>query len=241
MSTFDDDSTVFPDAVQDAQAQGAEERTLDHLDRDATNPMKLIAEAALPQLPVPFDAAFPPVFALADMLFNGARSMIPKNIRSPAELVAIILTGQELGFGAMTAMRSLYVVNGKVSMSSESMLAMVAKTGIKFGWSETNTKVATIWMQRWEDEDAFELSFTIEDAKRAGLAGKHIWKSYPAAMLRNRAVSAAVKAYCPDVLMGAYVPEELSSIIVAPSSWSSNPTDSVETTLVDDDEDVIDI
>jgi len=194
----------------------------------------LAPAAADPAVPAGVTTSnIPGVFALADMLFTRARAFVPKGIRDPAELVAVILTGQEMGMGAMTSMRTLYIVNGKVSLSSEGMLAFALKAGVKATWVKTTNKVATIKLER-EGFAPFTLSFTWEDATTARLTGKGVWKSYPATMLRNRAVSAAIKAYCPDVLLGAYVPEEMSSMGYA-TSWESAAVDSE---YEDDAEDV---
>lgn len=56
-------------------------------------------------------------------------------------------------------------------------------------------------------------SYTIEDAKRAGLTGKGPWKSYPRAMLYNRALSEGHRAFAADLFGGGkpYTPEELGA------------------------------
>jgi hypothetical protein len=54
-------------------------------------------------------------------------------------------------------------------------------------------------------------SFTMEDAKVAGLTGKGSWKTYPRQMLRNRAITEGQRAFAPD-LTGCgkvYTQEEL--------------------------------
>ena len=54
-------------------------------------------------------------------------------------------------------------------------------------------------------------SFSIEDAKQAGLLGSNNWKKYPRAMLRSRAITEGQKAFAPALGGGvkAYTPEEL--------------------------------
>ena len=58
-----------------------------------------------------------------------------------------------------------------------------------------------------------EVTWTLEDAKRAGLAGKDNWRKYPRAMLYNRAMTEGGRMFCPQLFGGvrAYVPEELGS------------------------------
>jgi len=197
----------------------------------------LLTDVEASELPAVIPAAhahMPPIFALADMLFRGARSMIPKGVRTPAELVAIILTGQELGLGAMTSLRALYIVDGNVTMKSETMLAFMARAGIKYKWKETTDKTATLWAQR-EGYEPFQITWTLEMAKRAKLTGKYNWKSYPDVMLRARTTSALAKAYCPDVLLGAYTPEELEGLSYA-AAWE--PAEAIiNTNLLDDEDD----
>jgi hypothetical protein len=67
----------------------------------------------------------------------------------------------------------------------------------------------------------------MEDAHRAGLSGKGPWKSYPAAMLRARAISAMARAMFPDALSGVvYTPEELGAEVDDDGHVVSAPGDS---------------
>jgi hypothetical protein len=54
-------------------------------------------------------------------------------------------------------------------------------------------------------------SFTIEEAKTAGLTGKDNWKKYPSDMLFARAISRGAKRFAPGIFGGApvYTPDEL--------------------------------
>jgi len=56
--------------------------------------------------------------------------------------------------------------------------------------------------------------FTLEDAKRAGLADADNYRKYPKAMLFSRCMSAGARAMFPDVLAGMYTPEELGEPVV---------------------------
>ena len=58
-------------------------------------------------------------------------------------------------------------------------------------------------------------AFSIDDAKKAGLAGDN-WRKYPRNMLFARAMSNGVKWYCPNVFGGpVYSPDELGATIDA--------------------------
>jgi len=68
--------------------------------------------------------------------------------------------------------------------------------------------------QYWQDEGA--ATFTIEEAKTAGLAGKDNWKGYPSDMLFARALTRAQRRYAPDIWGGSvYTPEEVGADVDA--------------------------
>jgi hypothetical protein len=62
--------------------------------------------------------------------------------------------------------------------------------------------------------------FTIEQAKQAGL-NSGVWRSYPMAMLANRAMSQACRMAAPSTFMGVYDPEEIDSLGERPRTVSA--------------------
>jgi hypothetical protein len=57
----------------------------------------------------------------------------------------------------------------------------------------------------------------VDDAKRAGVAGKQNWQRYPRQMLRARVVSEGVRAAMPGVVLGLYTPEEVQDFDARPA------------------------
>jgi hypothetical protein len=54
------------------------------------------------------------------------------------------------------------------------------------------------------------------NAEEAGLLGKQVWKNYPAAMLKSRAITQVARDACEEVLFGLhYTPEELGAEVDA--------------------------
>jgi hypothetical protein len=136
-----------------------------------------------------------------------AKGLLPKHAQDAGSILAIILAGQELGWGPMGALRSLQLVSGKLTLTADAMLGLVVKAGIRITWEKDGTDgVATLVMKRGDMNH--RQTFTMDDAKKAGLSSD-TWRKYGPAMLRARCVSAAVRAFCPDVLNGAYLPGEL--------------------------------
>ena len=148
---------------------------------------------------------------LAKMLAN-ARGFVPKAYIGDANgIAAAVLTGMELGIGPMQALRSIHMIDGRPCMAADFMLARALLAGVKPTWLHTDAKVARVRLER-HGQQPLEIAFRIEEAENAGLLGKDNWRRYPAAMLRARCISAALRAYCPDVLgAGIYTPEELGA------------------------------
>jgi hypothetical protein len=95
-------------------------------------------------------------------------------------------------------------------MSAELMGALVRRAGHRIRMSGDATTATAEIVRRDDPEFTYRATFTLDDAKAAGLLGKDVWKRYPAAMLLARAVSAVCRAGAGDVLAGvSYVPEEL--------------------------------
>lgn len=151
------------------------------------------------------------VFALAERLSN-ARGFVPDAYAGkPEALAACILTGVEIGLGPMTAMREIHIIKGKPTISATLMLALARRAGVKTRWVKTDATCATIGVTVPGQAEQ-SLSFTAEQAKAAGLWGQGNWKTYPDAMLRARAASAGIRAFCPDVLGGSVYESESGEI-----------------------------
>lgn len=143
---------------------------------------------------------------------NGPKLWKP---RAPAEqekiALSVIMAGAELGISPMVSIRMIYLVEGKVGLAAELMLALVIRAGVRIKWVATTAEKATLWLHR-AGHDPHEHTFTYEEAKKAELTNKFNWKGYAPAMLRARAASAGIRAYCPDITNGCYSKEEMEDL-----------------------------
>lgn len=157
-------------------------------------------------------------------------SLLPKAYReNPANILLAIQTGAPLGFGALESINGIHIIEGKPSMSADLIQAAVRKAGHRLRVEATDTSAkATIY--RADDPDyAFVAEWTIERAKSAGLAGKDVWRKYPSAMLRSRAITEVARMGAADALHGViYTPEELGAT-VTPTGEVVFDADSAET------------
>ncbi len=138
---------------------------------------------------------------------------LPESIKTTEQAIAIAIKGHEIGMPMMQAFSQIHVIKGKPTISAEGMNALIRRNcpGSKIEIIRNDSSVCTIKATR-PGERAFEYSYTIEDAKRAGIAGNPSWSKYPDAMLFARCISAIARRVFPDCLCGiSYTPEELGA------------------------------
>lgn len=139
---------------------------------------------------------------------------LPSSIKTPEQFIAIVLKGRELGLPPMYACNHIVVIQGKPTMSAEVMLAMIFKNcpGAKIQYLEVSGEKCSIKASR-PGSDASVFSFSMDDAKAAGLTSKENWRKYPRAMLRSRCISELARSLFPDCVAGvSYTAEELGAI-----------------------------
>lgn len=148
-----------------------------------------------------------------------ARSGYFRDARTVSQAFSKILAGQEFGIGPMTAMSMIHVVEGKTTMDATLVAAQIKKSG-RYDYRVKRSDELQCTLEFFErGKPVGESTFTIDDAKRAGLAGRHIWQAYPKDMLRSRAMTRGARMYCPDVFNGAiYTPEEIGAEVAVDES-----------------------
>lgn len=152
------------------------------------------------------------------MTFAGmlARStMVPRDFQGkPENVIVAIQWGREIGLGPLQALQNIAVINGRPSVWGDAMLALVRGSGLCAYVRETiegegDAMVATCRVSRKGEDGEIVGTFSMADAKRAGLAGKTgPWTQYPKRMLQMRARGFAIRDGFPDVLRGVISAEE---------------------------------
>lgn len=165
-----------------------------------------------------------------------AASIIPKAYQNqPANILVAIGYAQALGEHPIAALTDVYVVEGRPSMSASMMHRRALEAGHRVRVTSSDTE-ATVSIWRKDDpQHEHSITWTLDRAKHAGLMGrKGPWQTYPAAMLRSRAVSEACRMACPEVLGPAkYTPDELGGEFIdapegAPAAFATpGPTTKV--------------
>lgn len=137
--------------------------------------------------------------------------LVPQSFKTPEAAYVAILYGQELGFSPIQSLNSVYVIGGKPALEASGIKALIVSKGGTVrteGWDATS---CTLTMTRpgWTEQTS---TYSIDMAKRAGLAEKDNWKKSPEAMVYARCVSILARNMFPDVLKGFYCKEELEDI-----------------------------
>ncbi len=141
---------------------------------------------------------------------------VPKRYQDkPYDMMAAVLVGRELGVAPMEAINSLYLVDGQVSMTGKLMSSLIHRAGHQLRVDIKKDRSTVTCLRRdpfsHELDEVGTITFTKEDAARAGLEEKPTYVAYPTIMWTWRAISQACRIYFADVLSGiVYVPEEVN-------------------------------
>ena len=143
------------------------------------------------------------------------KSGFAKGARSADQAAALILMGREVGLPAMQALSSIHVIEGKPTASAQLIGALLARGGVTWTVDRHDATGCTLTFRRAGFGDV-TATFSQDDAARAGLAQKNIWRTYPRAMFFARAMTEGARMIGPDLLCGiAYTPEEMGAEVNA--------------------------
>lgn len=151
---------------------------------------------------VPFDYTMIP--AARDVAEEvGNTPFVPKSFRGQRGAVfAAILTGAEAHVGPMQSIAGFDVIEGGAKMKPELQRALVFAAGHEI-WFEEHTAVkVTVCGRRSGSDQVTKVTWSLDDAKRAGLAGKTNWQRYPRQMLVARATGELCALVFGDVTKG---------------------------------------
>lgn len=160
--------------------------------------------------------------------------MVPKDYQGkPGNVLVAIQMGAELGLAPMQAIQNIAVINGRPSLWGDAILAVV-RAHRHFGSIQemdiadiTEAEKATCILTR-KGEQPHTSTFSVEDAKRAGLWGKSgPWKQYPSRMMQLRARAFACRNVFPDALRGIQSAEEVTDIQAVTAVATVKSTSSV--------------
>ena len=177
--------------------------------------MNAIAKTA-PAATILRPQSFADLVQFANMASKSA--MVPRDYQGkPENIMLAIQMGSELGLAPMQSLQNIACVNGRPAVWGDAVVGLcrqspVCKDIVEAVTGEGDKQIATCTATRVGAEPVVR-SFSVEDAKKAGLWGKSgPWQQYPKRMLQMRARGFAVRDAFPDVLRGLITAEEAADI-----------------------------
>lgn len=157
------------------------------------------------------------LYDMATMLVKSG--LLPREFNTAEKATAALVVARDLRLGPSAILvGDLYVINGRVALTTRRMLAMIYASGlvdVELDWDEP-TQTATVTMRRKDGSGAYTSVWDYEFAQqtRANWDSEHNrekigWRFYRRFMLFHRAISEAAQFCCPDVIGHAYTPDEL--------------------------------
>lgn len=127
-----------------------------------------------------------------------------------AQAVVKIQAGAELGIPPIQAMTNIHIVQGRVTLGATVIAALIKQSG-RYDYKIKKLDETSCELDFYENgEFVGPSSFSMDDAKLAGLTGKDVWKKFPRNMLFSRAISNGARWYAASIFGGAiYTPDEL--------------------------------
>lgn len=127
-----------------------------------------------------------------------------------SQVTAAILTGQELGLDRIASLSSIDVVQGRPALRAIALRGILQAHGHEIWVEDATNSRATVAGHRRGSSHVQRITWTMDDARARGLAGKSNWRSQPRNMLIARATSEVARLVAADALLGVpYTAEEL--------------------------------
>lgn len=154
-------------------------------------------------------------------------SRLYQRFGNPEAIWAVIIRGRELGLGALTALDTFHVIEGKPAMHAHLIIARAAKHPDceYFQCIESTETTCTYETKNRRNPKPTRHTYTLKQAQQAGLAPEVIrasragsdgkdsrsqWEKRPTEQLRKTCGVQLARIEYPEAAMGLFCPEELS-------------------------------
>lgn len=146
--------------------------------------------------------------------------LVPRRLQNdPASILLIYLNGRELNLSFAQSLRVIYAPGeGQIALRVSLMLARLREAGHDYWWEfSEDGDACTFYIKRKDSERDYSATFSLADAKAAGLVKEAAngdlvayspnnqpmpWMTYRSDMLFARSATRSVNRTCPEVLLG---------------------------------------
>lgn len=139
------------------------------------------------------------------------------------QIVVLMMLCDSEGIPPIRALMMYDIIDGKPSVKPAEAIGRFQNAGGSVEWTAMNETVCTaVFTHPKACPRGVEVSFSMEDAKRAQLAHKDNWKKYPVDCMCARVSIRGVKRALPGVLTGLYDPDDHEPIDVTPAEQAAH-------------------
>ena len=169
----------------------------------------------------------PSLQAFSQLMLDSGFAPGHKDARS---VMGAIAWGWQAGLSPATSLQYVAMINGRPSIWGKGLRALLLASGKlesckEYVEGEGDKMTAHCELTRVGMKEPFKATFSMDDARKAGLVGKGTWKSYPKRMLEWRAFGFAVANGFSDVTCGMMLAEEAEGIDEPPRSIHAEVSD----------------
>lgn len=125
-----------------------------------------------------------------------------------AKAVVKIAIGRDYGFSAAESMQHIELIQGRPSIAAHARAAKMKAAGYSWKFTQFDAAACRLVVYDPKGEEMGDAAFSMDDAKRMGLAAKDNWVKNPRNMLYCRAISNAQRWYAPEVMSAALASKE---------------------------------
>lgn len=136
-----------------------------------------------------------------------------KDVTTQAQAIVKVMAGAELGLPPFASMTGIHIIQGKPVLGAN-VISTLVKNDPRYNYrvkEATDTACTIEWLE--DGKPAGASTFTMAEAKTAGLTGKDNWSKYPSDMLFARAISRGARRFAPGIFGGSpiYTPDEMGA------------------------------
>jgi hypothetical protein len=130
---------------------------------------------------------------------------------TPEQALMLAMTGRDLGLSYSQSLRAFHVIKGKPSLSADGMVAVCLqhRDVCEYFRPVRVTDTEAVWVTKRVGADPIEYTFTMEDAKAAGLTSSDMYRKHPKRMLSARCKSFLARDVYTELLLGLYDEDEV--------------------------------
>lgn len=157
-------------------------------------------------------------------------SKLYRGIGDEFAVMTVMLAARELDIPPMAALNGgINIINGKTEISARMMAALIMRRGNTLRTIESTNEMCTLEGIRADNGEKARETFTIEEAKQAGLVKVGGgWQKWPKDMCYARCMSRLARRLFPDVIGMGYIEGEIRESSLQPIVESTIEVSDVE-------------